>query len=169
MAPTYSRIIPSPDFSSEDELPRPRLASNAAWDPSLLVNRSGLAGYDADGRIPLNSAHEDYLSRRSGSSRPPAAHYGFHSTPADEDRRSRSHISIFSDSDSNAENRRPRSHISISSDPDPNAENRRPHSYRSISAEDPNPNQETELARLRDEVNRLKSERMLLRRLTEVA
>jgi hypothetical protein len=150
MAPAYSRIIPSPDFSSEDELPRPRLASNAAWDPSLLVNRSGLAGYDADGRIPLNSAHEDYLSRRSGSSRPPAAHYGFHSTPVDEDRRSRSHISIFSDSDSNAENRRPRSHISISS-------------------EDPNPNQETELARLRDEVNRLKSERMLLRRLTEVA
>lgn len=130
MAPVYSRIIPSPEFSSEDELPRSRPASLGPWSgPTTLGNRSILARYNPGDHLSPDPIPEDYLSHLAGPSRPATRYDSRHSHVSD-DRRSRSHISISSD--------------------DPN----------SIEAE---------LARLRDQVNRLKTERVLFEKLTEVA
>ena len=132
-----TRILESPSYGSpEDDLGSPTLWSpSTVWSPTALGMRSmDSTEYSEDSIFSRDTPSVYSAPRRTVPPRPSAPHLHSHSTHVPEDRRSRSHISISSDSRRSRE-----SHISVSSD-------------------DPDPIQ-LELTRLRQEIRNLKTER----------
>ena len=151
----FSRFLSPPYNLSEDDAPTFRLGSSATWSPAPSGNRPLSAGHDTDGPAFSDDVSVQYSSRHHNVSRPPASHYRSHPTHASDDRRSHSRINISSDdpdaAEANINNIR-------NSRPIRASEDRRSYSHISISSDDPNPI-EAELIRLREEINRLKTER----------